>query len=200
MMKKYWKRNAVIAALLIFVCVAVFLNWRYNKVSNEDYIEYEDSGKLLGESTLVNEGTNGLTADSVLTGEGEAGDALFISDENNYFSAARLSRQKSRDAAASLLEEALNVQNITDETVAATSEGLEKLAALTVSEAKIESLIIAKGFEDCVAFASDDEISLVVSEPEDGLTVSDIAKITDIVTSEFPNYTASMIKIVGVNT
>ena len=39
-----WKRNAVVAAIALFVCAAVYLNWSY---------EQEAAGKTLGESTLV---------------------------------------------------------------------------------------------------------------------------------------------------
>ena len=28
-MKELWKRNAVVATVLVFVCAAVYLNWRY---------------------------------------------------------------------------------------------------------------------------------------------------------------------------
>ena len=37
----------------------------------------------------------------------------------------------------------------------------------------------------------------MVAEPSDGFTVSDVAKITDVVTTEM-GYTAEQIKIVGV--
>lgn len=28
-MRNQWKRNAVVATVLLFVCAAVYLNWRY---------------------------------------------------------------------------------------------------------------------------------------------------------------------------
>lgn len=28
-MRRQWKRNAVVATVLLFVCAAVYLNWRY---------------------------------------------------------------------------------------------------------------------------------------------------------------------------
>ena len=28
---KLWKRNAVVAAIVLFVCVAVYLNWSYQE-------------------------------------------------------------------------------------------------------------------------------------------------------------------------
>lgn len=191
---KIWKRNAVIVTLLLFVCVAVFLNWQYNRTAElDDYAQFEDTGSLFDDTLLAGE-SGGETAGGDLGSEDQTAGA---DDANDYFSTARLSRQKSRDAAHALLEEAVSVSGITQEVVDETSAALESMAVLTVAEATVESLIIAKGFEDCVAFASDDSISIVVAEPSDGFTVSDIAKITDVVTTEL-GYTTDQIKIVGV--
>ena len=43
---KLWKRNAVVAAIVLFVCAAVYLNWSYNQ-------ETADAGKVLGQAALV---------------------------------------------------------------------------------------------------------------------------------------------------
>ena len=43
---KLWKRNAVVAAIVLFVCVAVYLNWNYPN-------DTADAGKTLGEAALV---------------------------------------------------------------------------------------------------------------------------------------------------
>ena len=45
-MKKVWKKRAVVGAVLLFVCAAVYMNWRYAG-------SLEDTSKVLGESTLV---------------------------------------------------------------------------------------------------------------------------------------------------
>ena len=42
-----WKRNAVVAAIALFVCAAVYLNWNYGKESSTD------AGKTLGQSAMV---------------------------------------------------------------------------------------------------------------------------------------------------
>ncbi len=31
---KIWKRNAVVAAIVLFVCVAVYLNWSYDQTES----------------------------------------------------------------------------------------------------------------------------------------------------------------------
>ena len=52
---------------------------------------------------------------------------------------------------------------------------------LALCEAQIESLVIAKGYEECVAYISDGGISVAVAMPEGGLKQEDVAVIADIV-------------------
>ena len=51
---KVWKRNAVVAAIVLFVCVAVYLNWSYGQ---KDALASGAAGsndtKTLGEAELV---------------------------------------------------------------------------------------------------------------------------------------------------
>ena len=49
---KLWKRNAVVAAIVLFVCVAVYLNWSYQQEGEAA------SGKNLGQAALVSKNTN----------------------------------------------------------------------------------------------------------------------------------------------
>ena len=60
---KVWKRNAVVAAIVLFVCVAVYLNWSYQSG------ETADAGKTLGEAALV----NGQTSDPLVGSEPRPG-------------------------------------------------------------------------------------------------------------------------------
>ena len=69
------------------------------------------------------------------------------------------------------------------------------MAAFTLSEANIENLVTAKGYADCVAFLSEDSISVVVSNNAQPLSQTDTAKISEIVMDE-TGFTASQIKII----
>ena len=193
-MRRQWKRNAVVATVLLFVCAAVYLNWRYAgeaavdqaaEVSAQQQEQNGDSTKVLGDAALVD--------GQVVSGQEE--DATAVS---NYFDTARLSRQQSRDNALSLLREAAEQEGAEQAAVDEANQTIQTLAGYSVLESQIENLVIAKGYADCVAFMGENSISVVVSAAEDGLQTEDVAKITDIVLSE-TDYTADQIKIMEAN-
>ena len=184
-MKYQWKRNAVVATVLLFVCAAVYLNWRYagNIVEGGKGTETREEGgstRVLGDAALV----GGTVVDAQDT-------ATAVS---SYFDTARLSRQQSRDNAISLLREASEQENVEQTALDEANRAIQTLAGYTMLESQIENLVIAKGYADCVAFMSENGISVVVSTTEDGLQTEDVAKITDIVLNE-TDYTADQIKI-----
>ena len=184
-MKKLWKKRVVIASVLLLVCAAVYLNWRYTD-------QVENTSRILGESTLVNAGEKVDEANKT-----EQPVDLPVVEENDYFATARLSRKQARDTAISMLQEAEIDENADTATLNEASQTLQVLAAYTVAESQIESLVTAKGYADCVAFMGAESISVVVSAP-DGLEVADVARIKDIVISE-TTYTPEQIKIVEAN-
>ena len=176
-MKQVWKRRAVVAVVLMLVGTSVYLNWRYAGT-------VEDSGKkVLGQSALV----NGETTDAEVTAAGD-----------DYFATARLSRKQARDTAISMLQEAQVDENATEDVLNEASQTMQVLAAYTVAESQIESLVTAKGYADCVVFMGAESVSVVVAPPEGGLTATDAARIKDIVISE-TDYTAEQIKIMEAN-
>lgn len=176
-----WKRNAVVAAVVLFVCGAVYLNWSYQKGQSEE------AGKTLGEAELVSMQSADplLQASPAPSANPSASPAPTATDKSSgYFDTARLNRQQARDSALSILQEAAADANATETMKAETGEAIQTLADYTVSEAQIENLVTAKGYADCVAFISDGSVSVVVSATEEGLTDADVARITEIVTDE----------------
>lgn len=192
-----WKRNAVVAVVILFICVAVYLNWSYNRgqelpdaYADSQYEEFE-AGKTLGETALVNQSDDSGIAD-VPVAETSAPE-----EENKYFAQARLTRQQSRDSALALLRETAGRDSAGADARSQAEETIGQIAKNALSEARIENLVKAKGFDDCVAFISDDGINIVVSAPQDGLKQSDVAKIKDIAQSE-TGLKSDKIKIVPV--
>ena len=188
---KNWKKNAVVASILVFVCAGIYLNWLYTQdTETADLVDTLDQEKILGSSTLVMSQNDDLAADAAKE------DLSDVSGEvTDYFAAVRLSRQESRDSAVSMLQEAMSYGEDAQSTSA--SQELEGLVETALCEAQIESLVIAKGYTDCVAFIGDESVSLAVAAPEGGITEADTARIVDIVT-EVAGFTASQIKIIEV--
>ncbi|MEG0825563.1 MAG: SpoIIIAH-like family protein [Oscillospiraceae bacterium] len=181
---KLWKRNAVVAVIVLFVCVAVYLNWSYGNGEGKDTAS---GGKLLGEATLV----DGKKKDPLLSvpGDGKA-------TADTYFASARLTRQQARDSALTLLQQAAASEQAEQTVKDEANLTIQTMAANTLSEAQIENLVTAKGYTDCVAFIGDESISVVVSVPTGELAKADTAKIMEIAIEE-TGLKADQIKIIG---
>ena len=178
-MKKTWKRNLIAAGVLLVVCAGIYLNW-YAGHSAADLTETLDAGKILDDTTLVLQQEQG---DALATPVQQTG------TQAEYFAQMRLSRQTARDEAVELLQETI--------AYAASSAKLEGIISDALAESQIESLIVAKGYQDCVAYISEDGISVAVAAPEDGLTQSDVALLSDIVLSQ-TSCKLSDIRVIGV--
>lgn len=196
-MRRNWRRNGVVAAMLVLVGAAVFLNWKYTGEAGEAAAQ-EAGTKILGQSTLVS-GTGDAAAGSGggdLAADGADGEAVYTGSD--YFASARLTRQQARDNAIDLLEKAAGEEGADKAVANEASQGIQVLASYTLTEAQIENLVTAKGYKDCVAFMNDDSVSVVVAADSGELTGEDVAKITDITKSE-TGYPAGSIKIMAAN-
>jgi stage III sporulation protein AH len=180
---KIWKKNLVAAALLVTVCVGIYANWSYTQdQKTADLTDTLHDDKLLSEDTLV------MAGDETTV---EIADTA-----NDYFSAVRLSRQEARDSAVTMLQEAMAYTD--DENQKEVSgDTLEGIVQTALCEAQIESLVIAKGYTDCVAYIGDDGISIAVAAPEGGLQQADVAVIADIVITQ-SDYSMDEIHVVEV--
>jgi len=192
-MRQNWKRYIAVVTMLVLVCAAAVLNWQATKTAAPDSSAVETDGKILGESTLVS--GSGADAD---TQTGAAVDESSVYTGSDYFASARLTRQQARDNAVALLQQAAEEDGAAQTAKDQASEGIQAMAQYTMAEAQIENLVTAKGYQDCVAFMSDDSISVVVSTDSGKLTDEDVAKITDIAKTE-TGYAASSIKIMAAN-
>ena len=178
---KTWKKNIIAAAVLVTVCAGIYLNWLYSEdqaVANLD--DTLDASKILSSDMLV-------MSDAELLEE-----ASTVSD---YFAAVRLSRQEARDSAVNLLQEAMAYEYKENQQSGAL---LEEIVNMALCDAQIESLIVAKGYADCVAYISDGGISVAVATPEGGLQNADVAVIADIVMTQ-SEFSLDQIRVVEVH-
>ena len=189
---KIWKRNAIIASVLLLVCAGVYLNWANTQKSQaQDLTQTLSAEQVMGEDTLVlSDGASALQDAAV---EVSADDGQTAGD---YFAQVRLSRQESRDSAVELLEQTIAYDEGTQVGDTA-SQTLNEIVNTALSEAEIESLVIAKGYDDCVTYINDGVVCVAVSAPADGLTDVDAALISDIVTSQTA-YNLSQVRIIEV--
>ena len=152
-------RSIVVIAAVLLIGLAVYLNyrWFYDPVNSLGYGDnnmennYNDSEQAGGE------------ADST----------------KDYFAAAVLTRQQSRDEAIDVLTLISSSEDADAETKAEAQAKISKIALDIQNEANIEALVKAKGFEDCVAVIGEDSVSVIVKA--ESLQAKETAQILSIV-------------------
>ncbi|MBO5788848.1 MAG: SpoIIIAH-like family protein [Clostridia bacterium] len=153
------RRNLVIISIVLLLGLAVFVNYRWFYDPTKD-IGYGENNMNQGQSAGQQNQDNNTPTD--------------------YFASADVSRKSARDEALEVLQNA--VDNPTSDTdVAGALAQIARIAEDIENEANIETLILAKGFEKCIAVISGDSASVVVSCEEGGLLPTQVAQISTIV-------------------
>ena len=158
------KKQIVLAALVLVLGGAIYLNYSFSKTGAPYDI-------TTGTSTSSEDGTG-------VYGEAQLTDAK--ADE--YFTQARLDRKKARDEAVETLANTLKDAELSDEEKdIATAKALE-VSQQMESEVNIETLVKAKGFEDCLAMVDEDSVKVMVKT--EGLSAEQAAQIKNIILEE----------------
>ncbi len=163
-MKRNLKRNIVIAAVLVFVGTAVYLNWSYNSrwgSADAAMARAEDAAMAAAEEEYLAASATGGTS--------------------IYFDKARLTRQSARDDALQLLETACADTDVSQEVIDESMRQINEMAAWNLQENLLENELLAKNFVDCVAFVSGEGVTVAVPAPMEGLTEVQVAQITEAV-------------------
>lgn len=155
-------RSVIIIAAVLLIGLAVYLNyqWFYDPISSLGY----------GDNNMDNNVDDSQTTGGESNAEGE---------ENSYFTSTALTRKQSRDEAIDVLKLVTENEEASEQTRAEAAAKISQIAVDIQNEANIESLIKAKGFEDCVAVIAEDSVSVVVKA--ESLQAKDAAQILTIV-------------------
>lgn len=155
---KIGRRNLIVIVAVLLIGAAVAVNY---------FVFFGDDGKVdYGGSNMgdLNAGTD--------AGAKDEGDT--------YFSAAVLSRQQARDEALEVLQTVLSSEDAEEETKAQALADISRIALEIEKESNIETLVRAKGFEECVAVISGDGASIIV-KGDGELLANHVAQIGEIV-------------------
>lgn len=151
---KIGRRNLIIIGAVLLVGVAICLNWVLFANNNDDGFDY-------------NEGAGAEVE------ENETSEVLA------YFASTQVSRDRARDEALAVLQ---NVVDSATSDSAERNQALEDIATIAnniEAEANIEAMVMAKGFEQCVAIINDGLCTVVVMT--EGLLPNQMAQINEIV-------------------
>ena len=159
LIERIGKRNLVIACAVLLIGAAIWVNWMLFADPDDGYSGYGDN------SGTVN-----------ATGEGDK------TLDDSYFATVQVSRERTRDEALEVLQSVVDKAG-TDEAVKTQAlSDINRLALEMSAESNIETLVMAKGFEDCVAVINGDGATVVVKTGSDGtLLPNQIAQINEIV-------------------
>ena len=152
-------RSVIILRAVLLIGLAVYLNyrWFYDPTSAIGYgKDNMEDRQTAAEQTSANP-----------------------AEEKNYFTSTALTRKQSRDEALDVLKLVTASSDATEEAKSEAQTKISQIAVDIQNEANIESLVKAKGFDDCVAIIGDGSVSVIVSAGE--LQAKDTAQILTIV-------------------
>ena len=156
-LSKLGRRNLIIICAVLLIGAAVTLNYVFF-YGNDDKVNYGDGNM---------DDANGALNDTPDT-------------TDTYFASASLSREQARDEALAVLQTILAGDEANEETKAQALADISRIASEIEKEASIEALVIAKGFEDCIAVLNGNSASVVV-KADGEVAGSHVAQISEIV-------------------
>lgn len=172
------KRQVLMAALVVALGAAVFVNWYYTKQP-----QTVQTNSPVSSTQQNTENQDAATA-------GNLGDAQFVSgtlpssenkstDEPEYFVQAKLDRTVAHDKAKETLQQTIDSSTADAESKKAASEALEKLSANIKKETDTENLIKAKISSGCVVVIDNGKAQVIVEKGKLNDTV--VLQIKEIV-------------------
>lgn len=160
--KKFGVRNLAIVLSVLVIGVSVFVNWS---------LFGGDNAGTGGDAPTGQQGTAG--------GNVDAGTNAGTGNEQDYFSAAVIERESARDEALEVLQGVVDDAASLDSAKEQALKDIATMAKVIENESNIETLIKAKGFEECVAVINGEKANVIVKS--EGLRPNDLSQILEIV-------------------
>lgn len=172
--EKIGRRNMIIAGAVVLIGAAVAVNWIFFSGDDQgDGYKYEASA---GMSTNY-----GTTLTTTAVGDDETkptgGEPTGV---DSYFSSVEVSRQRARDEALEVLNAVVDNEKATEDVKAEAMKEMQTIAKEMSQESNIESILMSKGFEQCIAVINDGNANIVVRN-EGRLESSQLAQINAVV-------------------
>lgn len=161
------KGGLIVGSILLIVVVTVSVAL-VNSQGSQTASGNESGTKYLGQSVLVD-----ANADKETDNDAAGGD---------YFQTAVADRKQVREEALAVLEQVAANPDVLPDTK---DQALSDIAAIVKemsTESNIESLIKAKGIDDCMAVLSEGKCTVIVKT--EGLLANEVAQILEIVVTE----------------
>jgi len=200
-MKEFGKKQVVVVALVVMIGIAGYINWSYKNKEDSipatvsyddldlsDYASAEDEYYVPAGSGESKVDVDADTAEDDLS-------VSTVFAESNYFTVARVEKQKARSEAVEIYTDLLNNENSSAGAKEKAETDISAVAQNTETEAIIENLIKAKGFEEAIVYLTGDEAKVVVKTK--GLVPAQVAQIKDLI-MENAKILADKIKIVEI--
>lgn len=180
------KKQIILAALVVLLGGAVYVNYLYAD-KGDDYLVTDVLNQTSQTESTAE--TGGEVASAATDGERlegkNYGDAQLVGGEvtaSEYFEKAQLERTKARDEAVETVKSVLENSDASAEEVAEATSQIVEISQQIEDESKIENLIKAKGFAECVVYLDGETANVVVQTS--GLKVEEAAQIKNIVLSQ----------------
>ncbi len=165
--RKSRQTKVAISCFVLLLGVGVMGNWYWENsdLSTKISAVSTDKEKVLGEATFVDATTEATT-------------------ENEYFSSARVDRQTARDESLEKLQKVIDSSSENDAARKEAANKIAKISDIIAAENKIETLVTAKGVNNCIAVINDEATKVDVIVDVEELSDTVILQIKEIATAQ----------------
>lgn len=165
------KKNIIIFSVCILLCLSTYLGFeRFDTLSTNDIVMDDET-----------------PAEELLPGE-----AVVVSGDN-YFLKTKSDKEILRSKSTELLRSIIDDKNTSKDAKKEAEKKLLSMANEIDNELKIETLLKAKGYNDCVVFISENSVTVTLDKKD--IKNEDVAKINDIVYEITGNNTIKIVEV-----